>query len=82
MQLVASDGPPAPTPEASHHGSTHEDEAGDGIEWEDLMPDINRQTNLTNMVWKLIDRQTGDENASIRWAFTVGDRGTQGLVHH
>jgi FtsP/CotA-like multicopper oxidase with cupredoxin domain len=38
------------------------------------MPDINRQTNPCNMIWKLIDRQTGDENGAINWAFTVGDR--------
>lgn len=52
----------------------HGDHADDGIEWEDLTPEINRQTNATNMVWKLIDRQTGEENAAINWSFTVGDR--------
>ena len=57
------------------HGHGHDmGGAGDGIEWEDLMPDINRQTNPANMIWKIIDRQTGDENRSIDWAFTVGDR--------
>ena len=39
------------------------------------MPEISRQTNATNMIWKAIDRQTGDENASTAWAFAVGDRG-------
>ena len=57
-----------------HHDGDHGDHADDGIEWEDLMPEINRRTNATNMIWKLIDRQTGDENTGIRWAFTVGDR--------
>jgi FtsP/CotA-like multicopper oxidase with cupredoxin domain len=60
----------APGPEG-HHDGGHGD---DGIEWEDLMPEINRQTNATNMIWKLIDRETGDENAAIRWGFRVGDR--------
>jgi FtsP/CotA-like multicopper oxidase with cupredoxin domain len=80
MKLVPSSAPasPAPPPEG-HHGDgpghdPHHGEAGDGIEWEDLMPDINRQTDPTNMIWKVVDRRTGKENAAIDWAFTVGDR--------
>ena len=46
----------------------------DGLEWEDLMPEINRQTNTDNMIWQLVDRETGAENHEITWAFTVGDR--------
>ena len=38
------------------------------------MPEINRQTNTSNMIWQLIDRETGAENAGITWAFRVGDR--------
>jgi FtsP/CotA-like multicopper oxidase with cupredoxin domain len=53
-----------------HGGHDH----GDGLEWEDLMPEINRQTNTSNMIWQLIDRETGAENADIAWAFRVGDR--------
>ena len=45
-----------------------------GIEWEDDMVDVNRMTNPSNMRWKLIDRQTGREGASIDWQFRVGDR--------
>jgi FtsP/CotA-like multicopper oxidase with cupredoxin domain len=45
-----------------------------GIEWEDDMVDVNRMTNPSNMRWKLIDRQTGSEGASIDWRFQVGDR--------
>jgi FtsP/CotA-like multicopper oxidase with cupredoxin domain len=45
-----------------------------GIEWEDDMVDVNRMTNPINMRWKLIDRQTGKEGASIDWRFRVGDR--------
>ncbi|HVS07175.1 MAG TPA: multicopper oxidase family protein [Candidatus Dormibacteraeota bacterium] len=47
---------------------------GDGIEWEDLMPEINRASNPSNMIWKVIDRETGAENGAISWAFDVGDR--------
>ncbi len=79
MKLVPSSGMPAAAhgPEGHHaagHEGGHGDHAEDGIEWEDLMPEINRQTNASNMIWKLIDRQTGDENTAIRWAFRVGDR--------
>jgi FtsP/CotA-like multicopper oxidase with cupredoxin domain len=55
-----------------HHEGAHDH--GDGLEWEDLMPEINRQTNTSNMIWQLIDRETGAENADITWAFRVGDR--------
>src|SRR4051812_10377721 len=44
------------------------------IEWEDDMVAINRATDDTNMVWQLIDRDTGAKNAEIDWKFTVGDR--------
>ena len=65
----------APVPSHGHGGAAHhETSEGDGLEWEDLMPDINRQTDPTNMIWKLVDRQTGAENGAITWAFTVGDR--------
>ncbi|HWC09936.1 MAG TPA: multicopper oxidase family protein [Acidimicrobiales bacterium] len=75
MKLVPSSGLPVPpTGAEAHHGGDHGHESDDGIEWEDLMPEINRQTDATNMIWKLIDRQTDDENAAIRWAFSVGDR--------
>jgi FtsP/CotA-like multicopper oxidase with cupredoxin domain len=56
------------------HGEHEAHEHADGLEWEDLMPEINRQTNTTNMIWQLIDRETGAENADITWAFRVGDR--------
>jgi FtsP/CotA-like multicopper oxidase with cupredoxin domain len=69
MKLVPSD-----APVASHGEGHHGHDAGDGLEWEDLMPEINRQTNPSNMVWKLIDRETGAENGAITWAFTVGDQ--------
>ena len=60
-----------------HHGQSHEGHdraAGDGIEWEDDMVEINRLTTPSNMRWKLIDTATGAENAAIDWRFRVGDR--------
>jgi FtsP/CotA-like multicopper oxidase with cupredoxin domain len=62
------------------HGDQHADNhvhahaAAGGIEWEDDMVDVNRLTTPANMHWKLIDRQTGDENAEIDWRFRVGDK--------
>ena len=52
----------------------HEHAATGGIEWEDDMVEINRMTTPANMRWKLIDRQTGAENAAIDWRFRVGDQ--------
>jgi FtsP/CotA-like multicopper oxidase with cupredoxin domain len=72
MTLIPSDAPvdAAPPP----HVQTHGEEQSDGLEWDDLMPDINRRTDPSNMIWKLIDRETADENHAIQWRFTVGDR--------
>ena len=46
----------------------------DGLEWEDLMPAINRASDTSNMIWQLVDRETGAVNDAINWSFTVGDR--------
>jgi FtsP/CotA-like multicopper oxidase with cupredoxin domain len=45
-----------------------------GIEWEDDMVEVNRMTTPANMHWKLVDRETGAENAHIDWTFRVGDQ--------
>jgi FtsP/CotA-like multicopper oxidase with cupredoxin domain len=68
--------------EHSHHGghhhhqgeSGHAHDAAQGIEWEDDMVEVNRQTTPANMRWKLVDRDTGAENAGIDWKFRVGDQ--------
>jgi FtsP/CotA-like multicopper oxidase with cupredoxin domain len=74
MKLVPSDVPVTPAPQP-HDGPPHVGhEGGDGLEWEDLMPAINRESDPSNMIWKLIDRETGAENGAISWAFRVGDR--------
>ena len=74
MKLVASDAPPPPAAEPGqgepHGGHEH----GDGLEWEDEMLEINRVSDSSNMIWQLIDRETGAVNGDISWAFTVGDR--------
>lgn len=57
---------------ASEHGHGT-DLGGDGLEWEDLMPEINRESNPTNMFWCVVDRATGAQNHDIFWNFTVGD---------
>ena len=85
MKLVPSDALPASASdqheghahgehEPSGHGGHQHGDHGDGLEWEDLMPEINRATDPTNMIWKLVDRESGAENHAISWAFTVGDR--------
>ena len=55
-----------------HEGHAHD--TADGLEWEDLMADINARTDSTNMIWKLVDQDTGQVNHSIDWSFRVGDR--------
>jgi FtsP/CotA-like multicopper oxidase with cupredoxin domain len=90
MTLVPSDAMPTQAPgsheghthaghaQSEHHRGAHDHgdhgDHGDGLEWEDLMPEINRATDPTNMIWKLVDRETGAENHRISWAFTVGER--------
>jgi FtsP/CotA-like multicopper oxidase with cupredoxin domain len=57
-----------------HEGHGHAHATADGIEWEDDMVEVNRMTTPANMRWKIIDRETGAENAAIDWRFRVGDR--------
>jgi FtsP/CotA-like multicopper oxidase with cupredoxin domain len=68
-----------------HHGHRHmPDQAHDtaqGIEWEDDMIEVNRMTTPSNMRWKLVDRETGAENAQIDWTFRVGDQVKLRLVN-
>jgi FtsP/CotA-like multicopper oxidase with cupredoxin domain len=73
MKLVASDAPP---PAAHDDAPAHEhaEDHGDGLEWEDLMLEMNRASDPSNMVWQLVDRETGAVNGAIDWTFTVGDR--------
>ncbi len=58
----------------SHANGGHDHAAAAGIEWEDDMVEVNRLTTPANMRWKLVDRDTGAENAAIDWRFRVGDQ--------
>ena len=71
-----------------HHGHHHQHgeaehghDTAQGIEWEDDMVEVNRMTTPTNMRWKLVDRETGAENAQIEWTFHVGDQVKLRLVN-
>jgi FtsP/CotA-like multicopper oxidase with cupredoxin domain len=61
-------------PEAAHGDDAHGHAHAGGIEWEDDMVDVNRMTTPANMRWKIVDRETGAENAAIAWSFRVGDQ--------
>jgi FtsP/CotA-like multicopper oxidase with cupredoxin domain len=60
--------------EHDHHGGGHAHDPAQGIEWEDDMVEVNRMTTPANVRWKLVDRDTGAENAQIDWTFRVGDQ--------
>jgi FtsP/CotA-like multicopper oxidase with cupredoxin domain len=71
-----------------HHGHHHHQgepehahDTAQGIEWEDDMVEVNRMTTPANMRWKLVDRDTGAENAQIDWTFRVGDQVKLRLVN-
>ena len=65
-----------------HHAETeHAQNTAQGIEWEDDMVEVNRMTTPANMRWKLVDRETGAENAHIDWTFRVGDQVKLRLVN-
>jgi len=65
-----------------HHGEPeHAHDTAQGIEWEDDMVEVNRLTTPSNMRWKLVDGDTGDENAQIDWTFRVGDQVKLRLVN-
>jgi FtsP/CotA-like multicopper oxidase with cupredoxin domain len=75
-------------PEHGHHGHHHHHgkpehghDTAQGIEWEDDMVEVNRMTTPANTRWKLIDRETGAENAQIDWTFRVGDQVKLRLVN-
>jgi FtsP/CotA-like multicopper oxidase with cupredoxin domain len=74
--------------EHGHHGHHHQHGDGEhghdtaqGIEWEDDMVEVNRMTTPANMRWKLVERETGAENAQIDWTFHVGDQVKLRLVN-
>jgi FtsP/CotA-like multicopper oxidase with cupredoxin domain len=64
-----------------HGEPEHGHDTAQGIEWEDDMVEVNRMTTPANMNWKLVDRETGAENAQIDWTFHVGDQVKLRLVN-
>jgi FtsP/CotA-like multicopper oxidase with cupredoxin domain len=60
--------------DSGHQHGGHSHSTAGGIEWEDDMVEVNRMTTPANMRWKIIDRETGAENAAIDWRFRVGDK--------
>ena len=74
MKLVPSEAASDSTGGSQALTGHGEHDHGDGLEWEDLMPEINRASDPSNMIWQLIDKETGAENGAISWDFTVGDR--------
>jgi FtsP/CotA-like multicopper oxidase with cupredoxin domain len=64
-----------------HAEPEHAHDTAQGIEWEDDMVEVNRMTTPGNMRWKLVDRETGAENAQIDWTFRVGDQVKLRLVN-
>jgi FtsP/CotA-like multicopper oxidase with cupredoxin domain len=64
-----------------HGEAEHAHDTAQGIEWEDDMVEVNRMTTPANMRWKLVDPETGAENAQIDWTFHVGDQVKLRLVN-
>jgi FtsP/CotA-like multicopper oxidase with cupredoxin domain len=64
-----------------HGEPEHGHDTAQGIEWEDDMVEVNRMTTPANMRWKLVDGETGAENAQIDWTFHVGDQVKLRLVN-
>jgi FtsP/CotA-like multicopper oxidase with cupredoxin domain len=64
-----------------HQDVDHAHDSAQGIEWEDDMVEVNRMTTPANTRWKLVDRETGAENARIDWTFRVGDQVKLRLVN-
>ena len=72
---TSHDATPARRDDEQHgHADGHDHAATGGIEWEDDMVEVNRMTTPANMRWKLVDRETGAENARDRLAVPVGDQ--------
>jgi FtsP/CotA-like multicopper oxidase with cupredoxin domain len=57
-----------------HSAHAHDHGPGDGLEWEDLMVEMNRTSTPESVIWRLVDGETGAVNGAIRWRFAVGDQ--------
>jgi FtsP/CotA-like multicopper oxidase with cupredoxin domain len=65
--------------EHAEHGHSHD--ASGGIEWEDDMVEVNRETTPANTQWFFVDKDTGDRGHAIDWRFRVGDQVKLRLVN-
>jgi FtsP/CotA-like multicopper oxidase with cupredoxin domain len=76
MEMEMPDGDPGSSAPATGHDDTSHDahDAGDGLEWEDLMVEMNRTSTPETVIWRLVDGETGAVNGAIRWRFSVGDQ--------
>ena len=45
----------------------------DEIEWEDNMPMMNKNSTSLDYEWKIIDKETDEENMNIKWNFNKWD---------
>jgi FtsP/CotA-like multicopper oxidase with cupredoxin domain len=81
--------PTGGAPEEHHHGHHDHEEHADhhghdatgGIEWEDDMVEVNRETTPANTQWLIVDKDTGDRGHAIDWCFRVGDQVKLRLVN-
>ena len=63
------------------HDEHHGHDAAGGIEWEDDMVEVNRETTPANTSWFFVDKDTGDRGHAIDWRFRVGDQVKLRLVN-
>jgi len=53
-------------------GNSMMDLGPDGIEWDDTNKMMGAMSNVDNVKWKIVDQNTGKENADIDWTFKNG----------
>ena len=56
-------------PNGQMMGNSMMDLSPDGIEWDDANKMMGSMSNVDNVKWKIVDRDTGKENTSINWTF-------------
>src|SRR4029078_4071398 len=64
-----------------HHDHGHAHDATGGIEWEDDMVEVNRETTTANTQWFFVDKDTGDRGHAIDRRFRVGEQVKLRLVN-
>jgi suppressor of ftsI len=55
-----------------NHSTMGVSDSVEGIEWDDEMPEMNEASNISNVLWKLVDDATGKANMDINWIFKRG----------